>query len=94
MRRSVQMTDELHSIARLSSCIFFFSPPNNLKSFGKLKKLLDGFVRESSMPAVFSRKDPNLRLLASFEARFERFEYCFRQLRSKSCFKMSSWSSF
>ena len=31
---------------------------------------------------------PNLRVFASFEARFERF---FRRLRSKSCFKMSGF---
>ena len=58
------------------------------QNFGTLKKLLDGFVRKSSMPAVFSRRDTNLRVFASFEARFERF---FRRLRSKSCFKISGF---
>ena len=43
------------------------------KSFGTLKKLLVGFVRESSMPAVFSRRDPNLRLFASFGSKIWAF---------------------
>ena len=33
-----------------------------LKILENARKLLDDFVRESSMPAFFSRRDPNLRL--------------------------------
>ena len=42
-----------------------------------LRKLLDDFFGESSKPAVFSGKDPNLRLFSFFEATFETFERFF-----------------
>ena len=70
---------------------FFFSPLNVLKKFGTLKKLLDGFVREPSMPAVFSRRDPNLRFSPLLKQDLSGLSGFFRRLRSKSCFKLSGF---
>ena len=62
----------------------FFSPLKIFKNFGTLKKLLDGFVRESSMPAVFSKRDTNLRVFAVLKQDLSGFlDDCAQNLASK-----------